>query len=140
MTSRSLRWGVVAAGFLIGVYVAVLTTAAGWSPLGDQVRADWRLLTPIVVGFGTQVALIVELRRRRRARRLAASTGAGASASAVGMVACCAHHVADLIPVVGATGVAAFVFDFRIPFMLAGIAINAAAVAVAASRLHRLSR
>jgi len=34
----------------------------------------------------------------------------GTSTSAVGMVACCAHHLADLVPLLGATGLAAFLF------------------------------
>ena len=79
-----------------------------------------------------------ELRRRHRAHRLGATTGAGTSASAVGMVACCAHHLADLVPLLGATGVAAFLFDWRVSFMLAGIGVNAIAIAIAARRLHRL--
>ena len=52
------------------------------------------------------------------------------------MVACCAHHLADLVPLVGATGVAAFLLDWRVPLMLTGIAVNVVAVAVAARRLR----
>lgn len=138
MTARSVRWGLVACFGLVAFYVGVLGTASGWSHLRDQTRQDWWLLTPIVIGFGAQVALVVELRRRHRAHRLAASAGAGTGASAVGMVACCAHHLADLLPLVGTAGAAAFLFDWRVPIMLAGIAVNAVAVAIAARRLHRL--
>jgi hypothetical protein len=55
------------------------------------------------------------------------------------MVACCAHHLADLVPLIGATGVAAFLFDWRIPFMLVGVAVNAVAVTIAYRRLRGLS-
>lgn len=138
MSGKSLRWGGLAAAVLVAFYVAVLTTASGWDHLGDQARDDWWLLTAIVAGFGIQVALTVELRGRHRAHHLAASAGAGTGASAVGMVACCAHHLADLAPLLGATGLAAFLFDWRVPLMLAGVAVNATAIAIAARRLHHL--
>lgn len=139
MNRRSLRWGVLASGALAGFYVAVLTLSGGWEHFVDQARADWWLLSPIILAFGTQVALSVELRRRRHAQRLAATTGAGTGASAVGMVACCAHHLVDLVPLLGAAGVAGFLFDWRIPLMIAGLAINLAAVAIAGRRLANLT-
>jgi len=55
------------------------------------------------------------------------------------MVACCAHHLADLVPLLGAAGVAGFLFDWRIPLMAGGFAINLAAVAVVGRRLFHLT-
>lgn len=136
MRIRAVGWGITGATALVAFYVTVLTTAAGWEHALDQARTDWWLVGPIVTGFGVQVALTVELRARHRAARLAASTGAGTGASAVGMVACCAHHLADLVPLVGATGLAGFLFDWRVPFMLAGLAVNAIAIGFAARRLR----
>jgi hypothetical protein len=122
-------------------YVAVVGWASGAAHLAGQARTDWVYLTLIVGGFGTQLALLAELRHRRRGRHLEeAAGGAGAGAGAVGMVACCAHHLADLVPLVGASGAAAFLTDRRSQFMVAGIAINAVGVAVATRRLLAASR
>ncbi len=52
------------------------------------------------------------------------------------MVACCAHHIAEFAPFIGATGAATFLIEYRIPFMIVGIGLNAIGVAVAARRLH----
>lgn len=139
MNRRSLRRGATASGLLAAFYVAVLSASGGWQHLVDQTRTDWWLLTPIVLSFGTQVALTVELRHRHRAHRLTATTGAGTGASAIGMVACCAHHLADLVPLLGAAGIAGFLFDWRIPLMTAGLAVNLAAIAIAARRLNHLT-
>ena len=139
MRVRSLRWGVLASVGIAAFYVTVVGLSSDWAHLRDQARQDWWLLAPIVAGFGMQVALTTELRGRHRAQHLGATTGAGTGASAVGMVACCAHHLADLIPLLGATGLAAFVFDWRVPFMLAGIAVNGVAVVIAARRLHEVN-
>lgn len=121
------------------VYMVVVAGASGsWDHFTDQARQDWYYLVLIVGGFGTQIALMSELRRRHRLHHgAAAASGAGAGASTVGMVACCAHHIADLAPFIGATGAAVFLTDYRIPFMVVGIGVNAAGVAIAARRLRR---
>lgn len=123
-------------------YALVVGSLSGsLNHLLDQVASDWYLLLPIVVGFGIQVALMVELRRRHRTHRGVATSGAaGAGASTFGMVACCAHHVADLAPFVGATAAATFLYDYRLPFMLAGLGVNSVGIAIAARRLRRLPR
>ncbi len=101
MSGRSARAGLLAAAGLGAFYAAVIGWASGGAHLADQARADWPYLALIIAGFGTQVALLVELRHRRRARHLEqAAAGAGVGSSALAMVACCAHHVADIAPVV----------------------------------------
>lgn len=138
---RSGAWGLVASGLLALFYVLVVRLASGSGEhLVDQIRRDWYLLVAILAGFGIQVACIVELRRRHRLGHAAlAAGGTGSGASALGMVACCAHHLADLLPVLGATGAAAFLLDWRVPFMVDGIAINALGVAASVRRLRRIS-
>jgi hypothetical protein len=135
---RSVRSAALAAGGLALFYVVVVWTASGsFNHLVDQATRDWYFLALIIGGFGVQVALVSELRRRHRLQHAAAvAGGAGMGASTSGMIACCAHHIADLAPIIGVTGAATFLTDYRIPFMVIGIGVNAAGVAVAARRLH----
>ena len=137
--SRSILHGVIAASAMGLFYVVVVRAASGsWIHLANQARQDWYYLVAIVFGFGTQVALVSELRHRRRFDKHAIlAGGAGAGASTAGMVACCAHHLADLFPIIGAASAAGFMTDYRIPFMLVGIAINAVAVILVARQLRR---
>lgn len=139
MTRHSIHTGAVAALLLAAGYGAVVWGASGsLGHLRSQVRLDWYLLAPITIGFGVQVALLSELRRRHRLLRAAAvAGGAGTGASAAGMIACCAHHLADLLPFVGATGAATLLYDYRLPFMLAGLGVNAAGITVMTARLRR---
>jgi hypothetical protein len=37
------------------------------------------------------------------------------------MVACCAHHVTDVLPILGLTAAAAFLAEYRQAFMLLGL-------------------
>lgn len=139
MSVNALRAGAIAAAALGLFYAVVVGGVGGIAHLGQQAVDDWPWLVLILAGFGTQVALFVELRRRHRLHDAAMKTtaGGGAGASAVGMVACCAHHVADLAPIIGVSGMAVFLTDYRTPIMIVGIAVNALGVALAARRLHR---
>lgn len=139
MTARSVRAGAIGAGALVAFYALVVGFASGsLEHLGDQARADWYLLVPIIAGFGVQVGLMAELRRRHRLHRASmVAGGTGTAGSAAGMVACCAHHLADLAPFLGASGAATFLYDRRLAFMLGGLAVNAIGVAVALRRLRR---
>lgn len=140
MNPRPVRAGVAGAAVLAATYAAVVGLASRSADhLADQATGDWYLLVPIVAAFGVQVGLLAELRRRRRLHRASmVAGGAGTAGSAAGMVACCAHHLADLAPFLGAAGVATFRYDQRVPLMLGGLAVNAVAIAVAAQLLRRL--
>lgn len=142
MRWHSVRWGLLSSAGLSLVYVVVIRGASGsWGHLVDQAARDWFYLIPAVSGFGTQVTLMVELRRRHRLHHGGAvAGGVGVGASTAGMVACCAHHIADLVPFVGATGAAALLIDYRIPFLVVGLGVNALGVGIAATRLRRTPR
>jgi hypothetical protein len=139
LATRSIVFGLIGAMAITMFYTLVVAGASGsWQHLVDQMRADWILIVLVVVAFATQVALFTELRRRHRLQTAAATaSGAGAGASAAGMIACCAHHLAELLPFLGASGVAAFLYDYKIPFVLVGVGISAAGILLAARRLRQ---
>lgn len=67
-----------------------------------QLATDAVFVGLIATGFGSQIALFVELRTvDHRHRAAAAVTAAGTGTSAAAMLACCAHHLVDLLPLVG---------------------------------------
>ncbi len=136
---RSTSIGVLASFGMALFYAGVVGGVSGsLDHLRQQIGKDWYLLVPIIGGFGVQVGLMAELRRRRRLGKAQAAAGAaGVGASAFGMVACCAHHVADLAPFVGATAAATFLYDRRLPFMLTGLGMNAVGIAIMLRWLSR---
>jgi hypothetical protein len=138
VSRRSLCTGVLAGLGLALFYVVVVWAASGsFDHLVEQAIQDWYFLAAIIGGFGVQVGLVSELRHRHRLQRAAATTGvAGMGASTGGMIACCAHHIADLAPFIGATGAAGFLIDYRIPFMAVGVGVNAIGVVLAVRRLQ----
>jgi hypothetical protein len=131
---------VVGGLMLFGLYAGIVAGASrSVGHLVDQMRADWYFIVPLMAGFGTQVALLFELRRRRRLHALAAGVGVGgAGASTTGMVACCAHHLVDLTPFLGASAAATFLSTWKVPLIIVGLVINAGGIAVGMRNLRAL--
>lgn len=138
---RSVAAGVVGGLALVGVYLGIISLAQGIDHALEQLSLDALYVGAIAVGFGTQVALFAELRAvNRRSRAAAAVTAAGTGTSAAAMLACCAHHLADLLPLVGLSAAAVFLNDFKTPILLVGIGMNILGIVVIARQLRRSRR
>jgi Cu+-exporting ATPase len=55
-------------------------------------------------------------------------------------MSCCTHYVANLLPVLGATGVVAVVAQYQIEFFWLGLLFNAAGVVYVGRKLLQASR
>ena len=73
------------------------------------------------------------------ARESVALAGTGTATSSISMVACCAHHLADVLPIVGLSGLAVFLVEFRTPLVLFGLATNALGIVVMLRELRRVT-
>ncbi len=141
LARRSVITGILAGGVLIVVYLAIISLAQGLAHALDQLATDAGFIAAVTTGLGIQVALFVELRSVNRNHRLgAAMTAAGTGTSAAAMLACCAHHVVDLLPLVGLSAAAVFLNDFKVPLLLVGIATNVLGIVVIARALGRARR
>jgi len=139
--ARSIAAGVVAATALLGVYFTIISLAQGVEHAFDQVAADALFVGLIAAGFGTQIGLFVELRAvDRRHRAAAAVTAAGTGTSAAAMLACCAHHLVDLLPVIGLSAAAVLLNAYKTPLFVLGITMSVIGIVVIARQLQRARR
>ena len=126
--------GLLGGGFLVLLYLGIVTWAQGWSHALELLSQDRAFVAAIAVGFGLQVGLYGYLRLVvHHGVRLAmptAATGVGTGTSSVAMLACCLHHVTDVLPLVGLSGAAIFLNDYRVPFMVGGLVVNGMGVAI----------
>jgi hypothetical protein len=138
---RSVAAGLAAGIALLGLYLAIISLAQGVTHAFEQLAADATFAGLITAGFGTQVALFVELRAvDRQHRAVAAVTAAGTGTSVAAMLACCAHHLADLLPLVGLSAAAVFLNAYKSPLLLVGIGMNLIGIMVIARQLRRARR
>lgn len=139
--ARSVAAGIVAAAALLGVYVAIISLTQGIQHALEQLAADALFVGLIAAGFGIQIGLFVELRTVDRRHRAAAGvTAASTGTSAAAMLACCAHHLVDLLPLVGLSAAAVFLNAYKTPLFLVAIAMNVIGIVVIARQLRRARR
>ncbi len=142
---RPVGWGLGAATALLGLYGAIVGAASRSADhVLELLATDWPFVLALAAGFGIQVGLYVYLRQLRRASRAAAgAAGLGTGTSTVAMVACCAHHATDIIPVLGlaaAASVAGFLAEWRVPLMALGIIMNLVGIGLSLRTLRSARR
>jgi len=127
---------------MAGAYFGILTWAQGWEyAVGQFLRNRWYILT-ILITLGIQAALYSILRFRlfiptTTTGRAGAVMGTSGGTSVTAMVACCLHHVTDVLPILGLSAAATFLTRYQRPFMLVGLAMNLIGIGVMLFVLHR---
>ncbi len=143
--SRS-RWpiliGSLGALALFVLYLTIVTVAQGWQHAVELFQQDAWLVIPIMMGFGVEVGLYTYLRgvRRQGSRQSKMMLRARGATSTAAMVACCAHHVADVLPLLGFSAAASFLAAYKIPFMLVGLTMNLIGILVIVRAIRREQR
>ncbi len=138
---RSIAIGLLGAAALLGLYLGIISLAQGAEHALEQLATDAQFVGLIALGFGTQIALFVELRAvDRRHRAATAVTAAGTGTSAAAMLACCAHHLVGLLPLVGLSAAAVFLNTYKTPLFLIGLGMNVIGIVVIARQLRRARR
>ena len=137
-----LRWGIAAALALTLLYSVTLSLLNGAAYAFDTFLALWYWMTPLVAGFALQVGLYGHSRSLARAGVSPHVSGVVASGgtSTVSMVACCAHHLSEALPLLGLSGAALFLSSYQSLFLLAGVLSNAVGIVflLGESGRHRL--
>jgi hypothetical protein len=146
---RRIAWpvgaGLVGAGLLTLLYFGIVSWAEGWQHAVELFWQDRWIVLPIILGFGVQSGLYIVLKKRlflpvQSTGPSGALTGAGGGMSTVAMVACCAHHVTDVLPILGLTAAAAFLSEYRTVFMLVGLSTTLLGIVVMLGILLRERR
>lgn len=118
--------GLAGALLLSAIYFGIVSWAESPEHAVEFFLQDRWIVIPIIVGFGIQAALytILKLKLFVQVGSIGPSgpmVGAGGSTSAIAMVACCVHHVTDVLPILGLTVAATFLAKYRLAFMGVGL-------------------
>src|SRR3990172_3409564 len=98
--------GTLGALFLTILYLGIVSLAESTTHALELFWEDRLIVIPIILGFGVQVGLYTILKKQLFVPMTStgpstALTGVSGATSTVAMVACCAHHVADVLPLLG---------------------------------------
>ncbi len=125
--------GIAGMLFLSGLYFGLVSWAEGPEHAMQLFWDERWIIIPIILGFGVQAALYTILKKRlfvpiSSTGPSGAMMGAGGTTSTVAMVACCAHHVTDVLPILGLTAAATFLAEYQTAFMLIGLGTTLAGI------------
>lgn len=127
---------------IAGIYFGILTWAQGWEYAASQFSLNRWYVVPIWVAFGIQAALYSILRFRlfiptTSTGHTGAVMGTSGGTSVTAMVACCLHHVTDVLPILGLSAAATFLTRYQRPFMLIGLGMEIIGIIVMLVVLYR---
>ncbi|MDP3998954.1 MAG: hypothetical protein Q8P89_05070 [bacterium] len=122
---KSLSDGFLASAGLASFYFLVLRLGNGsWDRAVGQFLSIWPWIILLDLSFGLQIGLYSFLRQKVKDAASARMAASATGASTVGMVACCAHHIGDILPLVGLSGVFLFLTKYQAWFIGLGLLSN----------------
>ena len=115
-------------GLLI-VYFGILTWTISLRHALEVFTGIWYWIIILAVGFGIQLALYsyIRINIRKKGAAETAEVAAAGGISTGSMIACCAHHIINVLPIIGLAGLSAtltFFEKYQIPFIMLGIFSN----------------
>lgn len=128
---KSIFAGIFGMLGLIMVYVLIMFLATkSVNQIIEQFIFFKYWIIALILGFGIQMGLFWHIRTGLSLSggfsKTALATGAGTSTTA--MIACCAHHLTDFLPILGLSATALFLSKYQTHLFLLGIISNVAGI------------
>jgi len=118
--------GILGALALLLFYFIILTIANSPSHAVQQFLDMWYWVVTLAIGFGIQIGLYVHITNTKHqlSKGATASVATSGGMSTVSMAACCAHHLTDVLPLLGLAAAATFLVKYQTLFLLIGVVSN----------------
>ena len=137
----SIPKGLLAASGLLIFYFAVVTFISGWQFAQDQFSRFWYFILALAFGFGIQVGLYTYLKNSIRSQNSSAKVlAASGTTSGATMISCCAHYLANLLPILGITGFITIVTQYQVQLFWIGLAVNVAGIFCMTNKVYQFSK
>ncbi len=112
---------------LLFVYFILVGLISGIKFALSQFSTYWYFLISLAVGFGVQMGLYLYLRylvknsSMKMGGKTIAVTG---TTSTLAMISCCAHYLANIVPILGIAGALTIVAQYQIEIFWVGLVFN----------------
>lgn len=137
--AKPIFYGALASAILLGVYFTVLTLVSGWNFTKSEFSTFWYFIISLAVGFGIQIGLYTYLKNLIRNKDGGGKVlGITGTTSTTAMISCCAHHLTNILPVLGAIGVVTFVAQYQIQLFGVGLAFNVGGIFYMINKINKL--
>jgi Cu+-exporting ATPase len=136
MKTKARIKGLLAAAILLAAYFAIVSFISGFDFAASQFSQFFGFIIALAIGFGVQFGLYSYLKEKAAGMgegKVVAVTGATSTAA---MVSCCAHYLANIVPLLGVTAFATFLAQYQVRFFWAGILMNFLGIAFIINRIR----
>ena len=121
-------YGAMGSASLQGAYVFILSLLSTFEYAWQQFVTLSPWMVPLVAGFGIQVGIFfytreyISLAKKGFLHKGPVAASAGVSTGS--MIACCAHHAVEVLPIIGLSAAAVFLSRFQTFLLGVGIVSN----------------
>lgn len=123
---KPMIYGVFGTTLLLAIYLILMRITTGSLAMAISQFNYYRpWIFTLSTGFGIQLALYKLLKiRHMNSKGVNKMTKVTGTTSTATMVACCAHHAVDVLPVLGASALASFLGAYTKELFAVGIVFN----------------
>ncbi len=135
--SASALKGLLAASLLLILYFIIITLISGWGFAKDQFSRYWYFVVTLTIGFGIQVGFYSYLKnslKHKISPEVIATSGVTSTAA---MVACCAHYLVNVLPILTVAGLIAFISQYQVRLFWIGLVFNFTGIIYMANKVYR---
>ena len=131
MEKKNVFYGFLGSAILLIVYFSILTIGNNFEHAVSQFFAFWYWILLLVIGFGFQVGLYSYIRRSiRNMKGAKAEVVASGGISTGSMIACCAHHLSDVLPIIGLSAASLFLIKYQLFLTVLGVGSNLVGITI----------
>lgn len=141
--SKSITWGLVASSLLLAIYFTIVSLISGFNFAQDQFRQFWYFVVSLAAGFGIQIGLYTYLRQSIKHHNMAGTGKAVAvtgTTSTLAMISCCAHYLANIVPILGIAGFLTVVAQYQVQLFWVGLLFNLFGIIYVSSRIIKFKQ
>lgn len=125
MITRSVLFGFTGTAILLTVFFSVVSLISGWPFALSQFSKFWYFIVSLAIGFGIQIGLYTYLKNAIHEKHVSGGMLAvSGTTSTTAMLACCAHYLTNVLPIIGAAGIVTLVGQYQVWLFWVSLAFN----------------
>jgi Cu+-exporting ATPase len=138
---RPIEFGAGALVLLLAIYFGVVSLISGMDFALEQFAKFWYFIVLLALGFGIRVGLYTYLKnlvgQHGTSSKAVAVSGTTSTAA---MVSCCAHYLANIVPILGVAGFLTVVAEYQVELFWLGLVFNAAGLLYVAAMVIKATK
>lgn len=137
---KSIVIGIGAGIALLALYFTVMAfTKTSLSEAIGQLYSLRFWVIPLILTFGIQIGIYVYISDCNKKHMVSGkSTAVSTTTSGTAMLACCAHHITNILPIIGLSVFATFLAKYQVWFLGLGIVSNIVGIGMLVRQLKKL--